>query len=105
MSEQVTITPRTGRDRKGDPRPAGAAYPLTALEVVPGNTLIRYGIGADLDTVAFTVYLPLRDESRIENDFGITVRGLECRARVQVWKSGGRGVVAVLASSTTGEEA
>lgn len=105
MSETVTITPRTGNDRRGDPIPAGDPFDLKALEVVPGNTAIRYGIGADLSDVNFTVFLPLRAEGRVLDGYGIRVRELDLDVRVQVWKSGGRGAVIVLAHKATGESA
>lgn len=112
MTEQVTITPVGGRNSDGDPTADGTPFTLTALEVAPGNTLLRYGIGGDLDTVEFTVFLPLRYRTAVDtyqpvaaalaDDFTITVRNRVCKGRVQEWNSGGRGGVVVLAHSATG---
>jgi hypothetical protein len=104
MSETVTVTPRFDNDLNGDPVADGVPYTLTARAVAPGNTMISYGAGGDLDDVEFTVFLPLG--SVISNGYKITVRGRDCVARVQVWDSAwntGRGGVIVLAKSTTGK--
>lgn len=112
MPETVTITPLGGRDSDGDPVDNGEPFEVRALEVAPGNTLRRFGIGGDLDAVDFTVFLPLRvrqDEGyvatvdRLPKDFSIRVRGRDCLGRAQVWDSGGRGGIAVLAHSATGK--
>ena len=120
MTELVTITPIGGRDSNGDPTEDGEPFDVTAIDVAPGNTMLRYGIGGDLDTVDFTVYLPLKRRVGLDTvappqrmvialtgedgagEFGITVRGKQCRGRVQEWVSGGRGAVVVLAHSGTG---
>ena len=62
MSELVTIIPRTGLNSSGDPADDGTPFDLRALEVAPGNTAARFGVGADLSDVNFTVFLPLRCE-------------------------------------------
>lgn len=112
MAEQVTVTPIAGRSAKGDPGPAGTPFDVQALDVAPGNTMLRFGIGGDLKTVDFTVYLPLRIRigadyfrtvEKLTDDFWITVRGRRYNGRHQEWSSGGRGVVAVLAHSATGK--
>lgn len=105
MSETVTITPRTGRDSRGDLPADGTPFDLRANEVAPGNTARRFGVGADLSTVAFTVFLPLRDKGRVLDGYQIRVRETDLAARVQVWESGGRGALIVLAYVATGEEA
>jgi hypothetical protein len=114
MPEFVTITPAGGLDAKGDPVTDGAPFTTMALEVAPGNTLLRFGVGGELDTVDFTVFLPLRirvnDEfvvtaEVLTEDFWITVRGRRCQGRAQLWESGGRGGVAVLAHSAKGKAA
>lgn len=102
MAETVTVTP-TGGDRynsDGDPIAPGEPVTLVPIEVAPGNSLLTYGIGGDLDDVQFTVYLELG--SPIANNDIIEVRGRECRARVALWDSSGYGGLAVLARSTTG---
>lgn len=104
MSEIVTITPRTGNDRRGDPIPPGEPFDLRAMEIAPGNTAVRFGLGADLSDVNFTVFLPLRCEGRVRDGYGIKVRDLDLDARVLLWKSGGRGALLVLAHKSTGEE-
>lgn len=116
MTELVTITPLGGGDSDGNPRPAGTPFQLAALEVAPGNTLLRYGIGGDLDTVEFTVFLPLRVraqvgpnwiwqsvETKLTKSFAVDVRGRRCTGRAQVWNSGGQGGIAVLCLSATGK--
>jgi len=115
MPEIVTVTPGGGRDAKGNPVPAGTPFEVMALEVAPGNMLVRYGVGGDLSTVEFTVFLPLRMRAadpvdgyvatvdRLTDAFSIEVRGRVCRGRAQVWDSGGRGGIAVLAYSATGK--
>jgi hypothetical protein len=112
MAETVTITPAGGRDSDGDPVEDGTPFDVRAMEVAPGNTLLRFGIGGDLDTVDFTVFLPLRirdgeeyvsTTEKMTEDFWIHVRGRDCRGRAQEWNSGGRGGIAVLAHSATGK--
>lgn len=112
MAEQVTITPTGKRTAKGDPGTPGTPFDVLALEVAPGNTMLRFGVGGDLDTVDFTVYLPLRIRigpdyfrtvEKLTDDFAIDVRGRRYLGRHQEWSSGGRGVVAVLAHSATGK--
>lgn len=105
MAETITVTPQSGYDSDGNPLPAGDPVTLTTLGIAPGNTVLTYGIGGDLDDVQFTVYLELG--SAIADDDQITVRGKDCRARVQEWRSPwtNRGGLAVLARSTTGKGA
>ncbi|SCX05968.1 hypothetical protein [Mycolicibacterium fluoranthenivorans] len=114
MSELVTITPQAGRNTDGDPQPAGTPFDLFALEVAPGNTLLRFGVGGDLDSVEFTAYLPLRRripdtsdyQSTVEaltDNFRILVRGRDCAGRLQEWNSGGQGGVVVLCHSARGK--
>lgn len=116
MVETVTVTPRFGQNSDGDPIPDGDPFTLTPLEIAPGNTALQYGAGGDLDDVEFTVFLPLlmwrgpvetyvHTDELIKDDYGITVRGRDCTARVQVWRSqrSGRGGVVVLARSKTGK--
>jgi hypothetical protein len=105
MIETVTVTPNNGLDGDGNPVAAGAPVTVSTLAVAPGNTVLQYGIGGDLDDVVFTVYLELG--SAVADDDVITVRGKQCRARVQEWISPwtGRGGLAVLARSTTGRGA
>jgi hypothetical protein len=105
VSEIVTLraNPTEEWDSEGnwqgaDPDSAGTE--LTALEVAPGNSLVEYGIGTDLDEVAFTVYFELGTE--IHDDDLLEVRGRQCRARVALWDSAGLGGLAVLAQSATG---
>lgn len=111
MTETVTMRRRAGNDRRGNPRPAGAAFDVAALEVAPGNTLLRFGIGTNMSSIEHTAYLPLSCERQLLDgdgvlidDWDLTLRGKQYRGRPQVWKSGGRGVVAVLAQSIAGEE-
>lgn len=105
MTETVIVTPRYPRDTNGDEPPAGAPYPLTPLEIAPGNTMRRFGDDGDLEDAEFTVFLSLADESKIDDNYGIEVRGRDCFARVQVWRSqrSGRGGVVVLAKSKSGK--
>lgn len=113
MTEQVTITPLGGRDSNGDPLPDGASFSVRAYEVAPGNTLLEYGIGGDLDSVEFTAYLPLRVRDgggswssladKLAAPFSIDVRDRRCVGRMQEWNSGGRGGIAVLCHSATGQ--
>lgn len=114
MTETVTVTPASGVDSDGNPAAAGDPVTLTALEVAPGNQLVRYGAGGDLTGVEFTVYLPLRVqyegawtpiEDLVRTGDEITVRGRRCIALVSVWRSRGRGGAAVLARSATGKAA
>ncbi|CPR79254.1 hypothetical protein [Mycobacteroides abscessus] len=112
MSEQVTIIPSGGHNGDGDALPDGAPLVLIAYEVAPGNTLLSYGIGGDLDSVDYTVFLPLRFRAdgiwsalapKLEKPFDIKVRGRRCKGRAQVWDSRGHGGIAVLAHSSTGK--
>lgn len=112
MAETVTITPIGGTNTDGDPAADGTAFDVRALEIAPGNTLQRFGVGGDLDTVDYTVFLPLRmrdgetyvaTSSKLTEDFSILVRGRKCLGRAQEWASGGRGGVAVLAHSAAGK--
>lgn len=116
MTEVVTVTPAGGIDSDGNPATPGTPVTLTPLEIAPGNLMVRYGQGGDLTDVEFTVYLPLRvlgedgwidTDSLITNGDVITVRGRDCTAMVQVWKSqrGARGGIVVLARSKTGKAA
>ncbi|MDD7812621.1 hypothetical protein PP713_08640 [Mycobacterium sp. CSUR Q5927] len=114
MAETVTVTPRPGQlDANNDPLPAGEPITLTPLLIAPGNTVLKYGVGGDLDDVQFTVYLPLQVrrgnnlvpiETLVADDDQITVRGRECMARVKVWRSPQRGLggAVVLARAATG---
>lgn len=114
MTETVTVTPVRQWDSDGNPIGGGGPVELTPLEVAPGNTVLQYGVGGDLDDVEFTVFLPLRVRTGVDtwtetaalvpDDSTVTVRGKKCRARTQVWQSqrSHRGGVAVLCRSTTG---
>jgi hypothetical protein len=123
VTETVTVTPQVKYDTDGNPVP-GSADPveLTPLEVAPGNTLLSFGIGGELDDVEFTVYLPLRVRTGMDgtaalyqdttdlvaDDCAINVRGRDCRARIQLWKSqrsATKGGLAVLCRSATGKAA
>lgn len=105
MSETVLVTPEFGIDSDGNPRTDGTPITLTPLAVAPGNTLQQPGVGGELDEADFTVFLSLADEGKVLDDYKITVRGRECRARVQVWRSphSERDGVVVLARSATGK--
>lgn len=105
MTETVVVTPQFGIDSDGNPRTAGESVTLTPIAIAPGNTLQQAGVGGELDEADFTVFLALSDEGKVHDDYSITVRGRECRARVQVWRSPrtGRGGVVVLARSATGK--
>lgn len=123
MTETVTITEAVELDNQGNPvATAGDPVVLTPLEVAPGNTLLTFGVGGDLDDVEFTVYLSLKTRMQVDvdewawidtttlvdDDKLIEVRGRTCRARVQVWKSqrsATRGGIAVLCQSATGKSA
>lgn len=117
MSESVQITPQSGNDTDGDPIAPGEPIDLVPLEIAPGNMLLKYGAGGDLNDVEFTVYLPLRVKSGetytditevIRDGDEIVVRGRRCTAMVQIWRSqrdGGRGGAAVLARSRSGKAA
>jgi len=104
MAETVTVSPAAGGfDRYGNPITPGTPVVLPTLAVAPGNTQLQAGEGGDLDDVQFTVYLDL--DSPIQDDDAITVRGKQCLARVQEWRSPwtGRGGLVVFARSTTGK--
>jgi len=114
VSELVTITPQAEPNTDGDPQPAGIPFDLFALEVAPGNTVRRFGVGGDLDSVEFTVFLPLRRRipetsdyqstaEALTDNFRIMVRDRDCVGRAQVWSSGGRGGVVVLCHSARGK--
>lgn len=107
MAEAVTVTPTFGMNDDGDPLPNGDPITLTPIAVAAGNTLRQFDIGGDLDSVEFTVYLPLTDEGKVKDDDLITVRGRDCFARVQVWKWSRTNVggLAVLCHSATGKAA
>jgi hypothetical protein len=114
VTETVTITPDTGFDGKGNPKPGGTPFTVPALEIAPGNTQLAYGVGGDLDKVEFTVFLPLRMREadgwvsvaeKATDNFSVEVRERFCRGRAQVWQSGGRGGVVVLCHSATGRSA
>lgn len=107
MSETVTVTPLFSNDDDGNPVPPGTPVVLTPIAIAPGNTTRQFGEGGDLDAAEFTVYLSLADESKIADDYGIHVRGKDCFARVQVWRSPrtSRGGVVVLCKSATGKAA
>lgn len=103
MTETVTVTPSAGGyDADGNPIAAGDPITLPTLGIAPGNTSLQFEDASGLDDVQFTVYLKLG--SPITDDDQITVRGKQCRARVQEWISPwtGRGGVVVLCRSTTG---
>lgn len=113
MSERVTIVPDGGHDGSGDPLPDGAPIAVLAYEVAPGNTLLKFGVGGDLDSVEYTVYLPLRIRISgawtplagiLAKPFHIEVRERFCVGRAQVWDSRGRGGIAVLCHSATGKQ-
>ena len=116
MAETVTVTPGVGWDSDANPTTPGTPVVLTPWAVAPGNTLLVYGVGGDVDDVEFTVYLPLRTrvetspglfayaatQSLIPDESRINVRGRDCVARPQVWELRGRGGLAVLCQSKTG---
>ena len=103
MAETVTVIAGSGGyDSDGNPLPAGAPVEIRTLGVAPGNTMLKLGVGGDLDDVQYTVYMPLG--SPVNNDDTIMVRGKACRARVSEWVSPwtARGGMAVLARAVTG---
>lgn len=116
MTETVTVTPPVELDTSMNPI-AGGGDPvvLTPLEVAPGNTVLQYGVGGDLDDVEFTVYLALRTkvegewvatETLVPDNSRVEVRGRDCVARVSVWRSQrnpARGGIAVLCRSSSGK--
>lgn len=121
MSETITVAPPVKYDTDSK-RIVDNTDPieLVPLEVEPGNSVLKYGIGGDLDDVEFTVYLPLKQRRQVDDEFVwvdtttlvvddsvIVVRGRTCRARVHVWKSqrSRRGGIAVLCQSATGKAA
>lgn len=111
MTESVTITPQAGLDAYDNPQDAGDSFTVRAL-VAPGLVSDkRFGADGDLDTVTFTVYLPLRIKlaagwvrtaTALTDNFTITVRGHVCVGRAKEWIEGGRGGVEVLATAATG---
>ena len=114
--QTVTVTPRFPNDTNGDPVADGDPIELTPLEIAPGNTVLRYGFGGDLDDVEFTVFFPLlvwrgagegyvHADELIKDGYGISVGDRNCTARVQKWQSqrSGRGGLVVLAHSATGK--
>ena len=111
MTENVTITPQSGLDAYDNPLPAGDPFTLSGL-VAPGNTTLRLGVDGSLDTVIFTVYLPLQFKqpeagwvstvTALTDNFTITVRGQVCNGRVREWNMSGHGGVEVLATAATG---
>ncbi|OKH70814.1 hypothetical protein EB72_24785 [Mycobacterium sp. SWH-M1] len=105
MAESVTVTPGGHYDGKGKWIQGGSPVSVTTLGIAPGNTTLAVGQGGDSDTVEFTVYLELG--SPISDDDLITVRGKQCKVRVQEWRSPqtNRGGLVVLASLTTGKGA
>lgn len=84
MNETVTITPTQGKNTDGDPLPAGDPFDVLGL-VAPGNTSYRFNDQGELDSAAFTVYLPIG--TAIKDDDRITVRDRVCVARVREWHS------------------
>lgn len=103
--EQVRITAPGGLDANNNPIPAGVPVILTPLAIAPGNTTQAFGQGGDLDEAEYTVYLPLTDEGKILDGYGIHVRGRDCIARVKVWKWPAvttMGGIEVLCQSATG---
>lgn len=105
MPESITVSATGGGyDNKGNPLPTGTPVTIPTLGIAPGNTAQEFSTGGDLDSVEFTVYLEL--DSPINDNDLITVRGKECRARVQEWRSPytNRGGLVVLAESVTGTE-
>lgn len=113
MSETVTVTPQAGLDAYDDPLPAGDPFTVTAL-VAPGATTTDPGADGSLDSVEFTVYLPLRirranawvrTATALTDNFTITVRGQVCVGRAKEWEHGGRGGVEVVATAMTGATA
>ncbi|HUY02392.1 MAG TPA: hypothetical protein VMV33_03840 [Rhodocyclaceae bacterium] len=106
MTEKVTIFPVVGNDDNGDPLPEGAPIVVTPLEVAPGNAVLKYGVGGDLQNIEFTVFLELRHESNIKTGDEMLVRGRRCVAAVQIWRSQqspNQGGIAVLATSASGK--
>lgn len=110
MTETVTVTPQSGLDAYDNPQTAGTPITLRAM-VAPTDTSVEPGPDGNLDTVAFTVYLPLRIKqgsawvrtvSALTESFTIAVRGRTCVGRAREWNEGGRGGVEVLATSETG---
>jgi hypothetical protein len=107
VTEFITVTPGGGYDHDGNPRPPGASHTLAAYDIAPGNTARVFGDRGELVLADFTVYLPLRSagqdtQNLIADGDRVLVRGRECIAQVRLWKSGGRGGLAVLCKSATG---
>lgn len=110
MTESVTITPQSGFDSHDDPIAAGTPFTVNGL-VAPGNTTFRPGADGSLDTVAFTVYLPLSlyqdggwvsTSTALTDNYTVTVRGQVCVGRTREWNVAGRGGIEVLATAATG---
>lgn len=108
MSEFVTVYPTTGNDSNGDPVSSGPPRVIKPLEIAPGNAVIKWGVGGDLQNIEFTVFLELKHEKNIKTGDEIEVRGRRCVAAVQVWRSQrspNQGGIAVLATSASGKAA
>lgn len=109
-AETVIITPQGGLDANDDPLPAGTPFTLNGL-VAPSTTTIQPGADSDLDTVDFTVYLPLlverpsgwiRTVTALTGNFTVTVRGVVCVGRVREWDDSGFGGVEIVATGKSG---
>lgn len=102
MSETVTITPAGGQDDDGNPIDNGSPFTAKAL-VAPGNTTVQFTDSGNVDSADFTLYM--RFGVTVNDGDIITVRGRNCRARVQEWRTSptaSRGGIVVLCSSDTG---
>jgi hypothetical protein len=100
---QVIVTPGgTNWDDDGNPTPTSADIPLQAMAIAPGDTSFTPGPGGELDTVTYTVYLPLG--APISNDDTMLVRGKVCEVRVKEWISpwSGRGGLEVSCVAAAG---
>lgn len=95
--EQITITPRNGRDDRGEPLPDGAPFSVIARGVTPGATAARWGVTGTLDSVEFVValdlFVPIKDGD------AVLVRGRRGTARVTLelepWADRSQRLVAV----------
>lgn len=110
MTEKVTITAQGGFDAYDNPLPAGSPFTVSGI-VAPGDTSVAPGADGDLDSVAFTVYLPLRIKvsgvwvrtvTALTDAFTVTVRGQVCVGRAKEWEQAGRGGVEIVAIAATG---